>query len=64
MDWTGQQQLRICALHLLKKSVMQTVVKPKESKEHLRSMKMDQDSDGKIYGNSLLCWNHGGWCSG
>ena len=46
----------------------ETVVKPKESKEHLRSEKIDQDPYRKVYGNSLLYRHHGAgifpdlWC--
>ena len=37
----------------------QTVVKPKESKERIRSEKIDRILTGKIYGNSMFYWNHG-----
>ena len=37
----------------------ETVVKPKESKEHLRSVKIDTHSYRKIYGNSVLYRYHG-----
>ena len=37
----------------------QTVVKPKESKERIRSEKIDRSPNWKIYSNSLFCRNHG-----
>ena len=35
-SWTGQQRLLTCGLLLLKKICRETVMKPKESKEHAR----------------------------
>ncbi len=40
--WTARRRLRICVLILLKKSAVRTVVKPKESREHVRSTKIDR----------------------
>ena len=36
----------------------QTVVKPKESKERIRSEKIDRILTGKIYGNPLFYCDH------
>ncbi len=41
----------------------ETVVKPHESKEHLRSRQNRPDSDGKVYSYSLLLWESWGWSS-
>ena len=37
----------------------QTVVKPKESKERVRSEKIDKNLDRKIYSDPMLYRNHG-----
>ena len=44
---TEALQLRICALHLLKKICESTVVKPKESRERIRSERIDRVLTGK-----------------
>ena len=39
VEWIDFQPLQKCVLHLIDKVCKSTVVKPRESKEHLRSQK-------------------------
>ena len=40
--WIGQLRLRICGFGFIEKVCRQTVVKPRESREHQRSVKIDR----------------------
>ena len=56
---TAMLPLLICVSLSLKKYAVKTVVKPKESKEHIRSQKIDRILTGKYTCHPMFCRNHG-----